>query len=180
MGRPKMPLPWGDTTVIGQVVKVLLAAGVDEVVVVVGGAQEMVRIALREFPARIVFNPDYANGEMVASLQVGLRALPKDVEAALVVLGDQPQIKEAIVQDLIACYQQNEPDVLIPSYQMRRGHPWLIKRRLWQGVLNLSSPQTLRDFLRAQADQVQYLVVDSPTILQDLDSPNDYQRFRPE
>jgi len=40
MGRPKMILPWGDTTVIRQVVSVLLTAKVDDIVVVTGGARD--------------------------------------------------------------------------------------------------------------------------------------------
>ena len=61
MGRPKMILPWGETTVIGQVVNVLLAAGVDDLLVVTGGAREDVESALVDMPVRTIFNPDFAN-----------------------------------------------------------------------------------------------------------------------
>ena len=74
MGRPKMILPWGETTVIGQVANVLLAVGVDDVLVVTGGAQNEVEGALTGMPVRTVFNPEFANGEMMHTLQVGLAA----------------------------------------------------------------------------------------------------------
>ncbi len=105
MGRPKMILPWGETTVIGQVAKVLLAVGVDDVLVVTGGARDEVEGALTGVPVRTVFNPGFANGEMIQTLQVGLVALDRDVDAALVVLGDQPQIEQPVVRSVVTAYE---------------------------------------------------------------------------
>ena len=47
MGKPKMSLPWGKTTVIGQVVTVLVGAGLGEVLVVTGGGRDDGRPARR-------------------------------------------------------------------------------------------------------------------------------------
>ncbi|MFC1997071.1 NTP transferase domain-containing protein [Chloroflexota bacterium] len=178
MGRPKMLLPWGETTVIGQVVSVLLAAGVDDVLVVTGGAQKHVEDALDGMPVRTVFNPDFANGEMMLTLQVGLAALRSDVDAALVVLGDQPQIELAVVQSVIAAFEQYELALVVPSYQRRRGHPWLIPRIIWKDLLELKTPTTMRQFLNEHALDIHYVNVDNPSILQDLDTPDEYQRYQ--
>jgi len=66
-----------------------------------------------------------------------------------------------------------------PSYQMRRGHPMLFHRSLWPEILALHPPQTLRDLLLAHAERIHYVTVDTPTILQDVDTPEDYLKFRP-
>jgi molybdenum cofactor cytidylyltransferase len=178
MGRPKMILPWGDTTVIGRVVSVLLTE-VDEVVVVTGGAKNEVEVALEKLPVRTVFNPDFANGEMLLSLKVGLASFPDDIEATLIALGDQPQIEESVVQQVISGYKQTKSSVVVPSYQMRRGHPWLLAHPLWDTVFDLQPPNTLRDFLRNHAAQINYIEVENPSIIQDLDTPDDYHCFRP-
>ncbi len=178
MGRPKMVLPWGETTVIGRVVEVLLASGVEDIVIVTGGARKEVESALAGYPLRIVYNPDYADGEMTRSLQVGLYALGTRVEAALVVLGDQPQIEQTVLEAVIGAYEQGS-QLVVPSYQIRRGHPWLVARSLWDSLLELRSPETLRDFLNDYASEIVYLDVDTPSIIQDLDTPDDYHRFRP-
>jgi molybdenum cofactor cytidylyltransferase len=175
MGVPKMVLPWKNTTVIGQVVDVLAEAGIDEIVVVTGGAHEQVEAVLKGSPVELVFNPRYAEDEMAFSVQVGLSALPDKVEATLVALGDQPQIECTVVQAILAAYRQSRAAVIVPSYKMRRGHPWLIVRSLWPDVQILPPGQTLRDYLNAQAEKINYLQVDSPSILQDLDTPEDYQ-----
>jgi CTP:molybdopterin cytidylyltransferase MocA len=49
MGVTKMTLPWGDTTVIGQVIRVLLDSGVPDILVVTGGAQSEVQQALQGY-----------------------------------------------------------------------------------------------------------------------------------
>jgi molybdenum cofactor cytidylyltransferase len=62
---------------------------------------------------------------------------------------------------------------------MRRGHPVLIGRPQWQDVLGLREGETLRNFLRRKADQIDYVVVDDPGVIQDLDTPEDYERGAP-
>lgn len=179
MGRPKMTLPWGDTTVIGQVVHTLTTAGVEEIVAVTGGARQQVEQALADMGVRTTFNPRFAQDEMAFSLQVGLEALPEQVAAALVVLGDQPQMECEVVQAVIDAYHKTRALLVVPSYQMRRGHPWILARPLWKAVLALHPPQTLREVINAYARQITYLNVERDSILRDLDTAADYERDRP-
>ena len=179
MGSPKLVLPWGETTVIGRVVKVLSQAGVEEIVVVTGGGRQLVEAALKDAPARIVFNPRFEDDSMALSLQAGLNSLPEAIQAALVVLGDQPQIEVAAVRAILQAYREGHYLLIVPSYRQRRGHPWLLHRSLWREVLNLHPPKTLRDFLRDCSEHIHYLVVDTDSVVSDLDTPEDYKRERP-
>ncbi len=179
MGQPKLVLPWGETTVIGQVVTVLAAAEVAEILVVTGGASQEIELALRGTPARLAFNPRFEASEMVDSLQIGLKQLSGSVEAALIVLGDQPQIKPAVVEAVMQAYQEHQAQLVVPSYQMQRGHPWLVARSLWPELEKLQPPENLRIFLGRHRADILYLAVDSDTILRDLDTPADYEREKP-
>jgi molybdenum cofactor cytidylyltransferase len=174
MGRPKLPLPWGSTTVIGQVVGVLAAAAIAPVVVVSGAEQGAIAQALAATAARVVFNPQYAVDSMLISLQVGLAALPSTSAAALVVLGDQPQIERRVVDTVVAAYWQTQANLVVPSFQMRRGHPWLVARTLWEELQRAESNFTLRQFLQQHAAEIHYVNVPTDSILQDLDTPEDY------
>ncbi len=71
MGQPKMLLPWGKTTVLETVIATFRAADVDDILVVTGGDREQVESLVRD-SARTVFNPGYAAGEMLRSVQTGL------------------------------------------------------------------------------------------------------------
>jgi molybdenum cofactor cytidylyltransferase len=180
MGQPKMVLPWGDTTVIGRVVWVLSQVGIQPIVVVTGDARSQVETALSASGAQLVFNPYFARQEMLVSLKIGLGVLGEDVEAALVVLGDQPQIELDVVLSILERYRSRRAALVVPSFHMHRGHPWLVERRLWRAIFDLDPASTLRDLLNRHADQIDYLNVETPSVLQDLDTPEDYQRQRPQ
>ena len=180
MGTPKMVLPWGSRTVIGQVVSVLEDAGLDQILVVTGGAESEVQQALQPHRVHLVKNEGFMLGDMLSSVQTGLTAaLDGSAQAALIVLGDQPQIQAEVVKALLLRWQITGSAIIIPSTQMRRGHPMLLARSLWQEVLDLPLAGTLRDFLRLRNDWIDYLPVESDSILQDLDTPEDYARQKP-
>lgn len=177
MKRPKQLLPYGEHTVIEHIVSVLLAASVDEVLVVTGHARAAVEGALARWPVRTAFNPDYAEKEMLSSVQVGLTALPVTSQAALLAIGDMPAIQRDVVNQLVRAYRWGDDDsVYIPSYKMRAGHPILVPRPFWKAILSLSADDTLRSVLRAKSTQVRWVVVDTPSVLRDMDTPADYER----
>jgi molybdenum cofactor cytidylyltransferase len=136
--------------------------------------------ALRELPVSTLYNPEFETGEMISSVRVGLQAFDEHTAAVLIALGDQPQIQAETIGALIRVYRDNRALLIVPSYQMRRGHPWLVSRELWQEIMDLHPPQTLRDFLERQAANIQYLVVDTASVLQDIDTPEQYEQYRPE
>jgi molybdenum cofactor cytidylyltransferase len=188
MGQPKLLLPWGNTTVLGQVVATF-AMGLStdsktdcEILVVTGGARdlmeaEVTRLA-KHYPVRSIFNPEYAQGGMLSSIQVGLTALGPDARAALIGLGDQPQVREETVWHICSSFVQTESPLVIPSFQERRGHPWLVARPLWSEILALPTSTIPRQFLNAHKGLVQYVSADESVLL-DLDTPEDYDRQHP-
>jgi molybdenum cofactor cytidylyltransferase len=178
MGQPKLLLPWGATTVLETVIATFKTADVDDVLVVTGGHRESVEALVRD-SARTVFNPDYAEGEMLSSVQAGLAGLKPGVEAILIGLGDQPQMRERSVRAVVDEFRNSGASLVVPSFQRRRGHPWLVARLHWDEILRMRPPVTLRDFLNRHADEIHYVELNNSSILQDLDTPEDYLKSRP-
>lgn len=179
MGQPKMLLPWGKVTVLEHVISVFIQAGIKDILVVVGAEREQIEKVVTKFPIRSVYNKDYANGEMLSSLQHGLRAaltLQPEIQelTTLIGLGDQPQIQEGIVRLICDAYRNTNSRLIVPSFQMRRGHPWLVAQPFWNELLNMKSPETPRDFLNKHTSEIDYVVTNTPSILADLDTPEDY------
>ncbi len=175
MGRFKLLLPWGEHTVIGRVVATLESAEIRRIIVVTGHRAADVEAALAGSSAAIAFNPAYASGEMLSSIQVGLRAIGAGVEAALLCLGDQPQMELATVRAVLAAGQAaGWKRIVIPSCRMQAGHPILLPARLWPEIG--ACPGTLRDVLAAHRADTHYVAVDAPTVLADLDTPEDYAK----
>ena len=178
MGQPKMLLPWGETTVLGQVICTFKSAGIEDILVITGGVREQVE-ALVGNSAQTIFNPNYAEGEMLSSVQVGLGRAKAEAEAVLIGLGDQPQVRARSVQLVVEAYTKSEASLVIPSYRVRRGHPWLVARQYWDEIQRMRPIESLRDFLNDHTNDIHYVEVDDPGILKDLDTPDDYLKSRP-
>jgi len=116
---------------------------------------------------------------MLSSLQAGLAAKKDETRAALICLGDQPQVQFRSVQRILQTYKESQAPIIVPSYQLHRGHPWLVARELWDEILKMRAPKTLRDFLNHHQKNIRYLEFDTPTILQDLDTKEDYLKSKP-
>ena len=187
MGQLKQVMPWGgDGTVIGEVVQRLLrAAGVAEIVVVTGRDRERVEAsvaaaaAAAQFPGaplvRTVFNPKFDRAEMARSLEVGLDVLAGDTLAALVALGDQPQLRGEVVATLLQRWRETQAPVVAPFYKGQRGNPVVLDRAVWPLVRALPDAANPRQIFQA-AGRIEPVDLDDETILRDLDTPEEYAR----
>jgi molybdenum cofactor cytidylyltransferase len=115
---------------------------------------------------------------MLSSIQTGLAGMGPGVLAALIGLGDQPQVREETIRSIGAAFLQRGSPLVIPSFQGRRGHPWLAAWSLWPEILALPISTTPRHFLNAHAGQIEYVAADAST-LKDLDTPEEYDRQHP-
>lgn len=178
MGEPKILMPWGRSTVLQTIISTLQAANVKDVLVVTGGTHRQVESLIGK-TAENVFNVDYKNGKMLSSIQLGLSVKMREASGALICLGDQPQMEERSVRSVCDAFRKNKSKLVVPSYQMQRGHPWLVARGLWDEILQMREPETMRDFLNRYKKEILYVECDTPTILQDVDTPEDYLKYKP-
>jgi len=182
MGQPKLLMPWGKTNILGQVVTTISTTGISDILIVTGGVhgliENMAAELAKSYPVRTAYNPDYNQGGMLSSIKAGLTALGTRTQAALIALGDQPQVRQETVRDICTAYLKKRAALVIPSFENQRGHPWLAGRSLWDEILALPPSVTPRHFLNNHPGQVEYVPADS-SILQDVDTQEDYSRFRP-
>ncbi|MDX2160109.1 MAG: selenium cofactor biosynthesis protein YqeC [bacterium] len=179
MGQPKPLLEWEPgRTILDRILEQATLAGVNHTLVVTGHyAEQVAQIAARH-GAATVFNPDYTTGDMLTSLKTGLRALPANIDAALIALGDQPMIDAGVTRQVMHTYARGGVRIAAPSYQMRRGHPILIDKALWGELLDLPAGGAPRDVINRHAAEIVYLNVDDENVLHDLDTPAQYQAAR--
>jgi len=179
MGQHKILLPWQDgKTIIEHIVEQLVRARLEEIVVVVGHQADAVKRLLKPYGVTCVLNKAYKNGEMLVSMQTGLRAMSPRAAAALIVLGDQPRIEPRTIYKVLKAYAEGKGDIVMPSYEMRRGHPYLLDRRYWQDILALKVGQSPREVMNAHSAAIAYVEVNNDSILRDIDTPQDYREER--
>ena len=180
MGRPKQLLPLGAGTILTTVVDTLLAAGCTPVVCVLGSSNTQVAAALAGRPVETVYNPDWDTGEMLSSVQCGLRHLSRmdSFPGCLVALGDQPGLTVATVQALVGIVAADPDRLVFCSHGMRRQHPIHLPASLWPRICELPVSSTLRAVTGDPQLPVAYMNVDSFNDFRDLDTPEQYDSYR--
>ena len=175
MGAQKLLLPFGGKTVVAHIVDQIIASTVDEVHVVVGHEGRRVSRELSDRHASVVTNPDYESG-MLSSVRCGLTALGRECRAVMVALGDQPSVTSKLIDRMVQSFAATEKQILVPSYDGRRGHPVLFSANYRDEILTQYNNVGLRGLLRAHPDDVFELNVSSSAVLSDMDCPEDYRR----
>ena len=146
------------------------------VLVVTGAGAEEVQKALANLPVCFIHNPDWESGQST-SVKAGVAALSNDVAAAMVFLGDQPQIPLHVVEEIIETYRSSitaEP-IFIPTVDGKRANPVLLDRSIFAQLVHLAGDTGARA-LFAQFP-ICYIPFSEPDLLLDIDNPDDYQRL---
>lgn len=181
MGQPKVLLPWTEKqTILEHIVDQLLNARIEHIVVVSGHMAKEVKALMEPMGVKVVYNRSYKTGEMLSSLKVGLHALPENVSASLVVLGDQPRIQPKVVYQILTAYSEGIGEIIAPRFESQRGHPILIDRRFWPDIWNLPRGSAPRVAIEMQSERIHYVNVDTDSVVSDVDTPDDYtdERWR--
>lgn len=127
-GSPKQRI------LLPRVLERLSETSVDEIVVVEGAySLEAASYKLLQGPpVRIVSCPGWERGPG-ASLRCGVEALGAEVEAAVVVLADGPNIAPEAVERVLTEWRSSG-GIVAASYDGGRGHPLVLGRADWTDV----------------------------------------------
>ena len=170
LGQPKQLLPFGTTTLLGRVVaEARAASALDEVVVVTGGAATEVRRRVDFAGAKVVENPEFAQG-CSSSYRTGLEALDPRAQAVAVLLGDQPGVDRTVVDE----WRLTQDRIMLASYKTREGHPLVFARALFDQLVALQGDKAAWKIVDAHRDWIRAVPVDRPHP-RDVNTWEDYE-----
>jgi CTP:molybdopterin cytidylyltransferase MocA len=173
MGAFKPLLPFGARTVVETCVDNLRAAGVGEIVVVVGHRGAEVRARLQDWPVRFAVNEE-AESEMSVSIARGVAQLPDEAQAVLIALVDQPAVTPDIIGRVLATRAETGARLVVPEYEGRGGHPVLIDLAYRAELLKLDAGRGLRALFARHRLATRRVAVTSPYVRRDMDTWADY------
>jgi len=149
----KQLLAFGDRTMVGHVVAVVEGTSLDPIVVVTGHRAKEVEFAIALQRARFARNPDYATGNL-SSLRVGLAAVG-DVDAAMILLADQPELDPDDIETLVTAWEEWRPFAVVATYEGLVGHPWVLSAAAIASAEHLKGRKALWNWLTdTHADEV--------------------------
>lgn len=144
-------------------------AAVDELLVVMPVEHQALESALTTVAHRRVMNPD-ARGGMASSIACGIAALPANVEAAVIALGDQPLVRADVVRQLVQEWRASGAPVVAPHYRDGRGHPVVFGRECFGKLRMLEGDRGAAAVIQSVADRVRLVRVDDDAPV-DVDTP---------
>lgn len=176
LGQPKQLLPYRGTTLLGWVVgQAERAAGLDEVVVVLGRASEEIRERVDFGGAKVIDNPVFGEG-CASSYRAGIGAVDPNCDAIMILLGDQPGIGPEVIDRVAEDWRQSGGQIVLSSYRGRKGHPMLFARPLFDKLVELHGDKAAWKLVDANPGLVRETFFDLP-FPDDIDTREDFERL---
>lgn len=165
-------------TMVENVVTAVRHSTVCATYVVLGHEAEQISAVLTGQDVHLVTAPDYATG-LAASLRAGIAALPDDVTAAIICLGDMPLVTASVLDALIVAHKDGGGrPIAVPVHDGRRGNPVLWDRRFFADLVALEGDEGARSLLSRYGSDVVTVEVADDAVLVDFDTKDDVAAFR--
>ena len=179
MGRPKLLLPWGKTSIIGHLIEQWRALAAAQIAIVRRPGDRELDAELDRLgfpPPDRIENPRPERG-MFSSIvcAAGWDGWQDGLTTWALVLGDQPHLRPDTLRALLAFHRNHPHAVCQPVYDGHARHPVLLPRRVFAGLKD-SSAETLKDFLKPFSGQGVQCPMDDSGLALDLDRPEDYEK----
>jgi molybdenum cofactor cytidylyltransferase len=97
--------------------------------------------------------------------------VPAACDTVLFTLVDHPAIAPATVDRVL----ESDAAIAIPRHRGKRGHPVLVRRRIFEEFLTEPLSAKVRDVIDRHAAEIEYVEVDDPGISDDIDDPGLYE-----
>ncbi|MBI5790126.1 MAG: NTP transferase domain-containing protein [Rhodocyclales bacterium] len=177
-GSNKLLQPVAGVPMVRRAANAALASRSVAMVVVTGHAADAVRASLVGLDLEFAHNADHESG-MASTLRAGLRALPADTDAVVVVLGDMPFVSAAHIDRLIAAFDPARGNIVVPMKDGRRGNPIVWPRAFFDEMQQVQGDVGARELLQRHADRVDVVAFDDDAIFADVDTPEALRALEP-
>jgi len=172
MGKFKPMLPIGGTTFIKRLISQMRAAGVEDIVVVTGYRHDELEKHLKDMKVKTVFNDRFYATQMLDSVKMGIDELKDSCDKVMLSPVDVVMSPQWLYEKVI----KSKADFVRPLYNGEPGHPVLIKKTLFDYILNYEGDRGLRGAVESSGKKILNLDVEDPNILLDADTFEDYRK----
>lgn len=193
MGTPKQLLDYGGDSFLKRAIEGFIRSKADDIIVVCGYMFERMKqhildsnysISKNELLKRLIIveNAGYKDGQL-SSIKAGLNAFiqKKAIDfyrGFMIQLIDRPLVRYETFIKLKERFVSSAQPILLPSYQMKRGHPACFSSVFISRILSLGRNASLKDILSSYESGIDYLNVDDAGIITNVDTPLEYEKIK--
>ena len=173
-GGDKISALMGGKQVVCYVVDDLVAAGLEEIMLVVRPETVAERLACNG-EAKIVRNAHYREG-MASSIRAAVNNAGNDCDGLLLVNGDMPLFGQARYREMVAIFLNNPDCIVAATVSGVRRNPAIFPASMMKELLGLKGEDGGRKLLASYSGNVVEYAVGSITAVMDIDTPQDLEK----
>jgi molybdenum cofactor cytidylyltransferase len=180
-GANKLLLDWQGKPILTHTISNVLAAGFQEVLLVLGNNEDEIKSVLKGYgnELKIIINPDYKKG-LTSSIQQGVNAADDQTHGFIICLGDMFDIKGLDYAKLARYHLLKTPEeelITLPKVGDQIGNPVIFSQSFRSRIMGHDDPEGCKLIVKASMHSVQYFKSNILQFLQDIDTWNDYHRL---
>jgi len=177
-GSPKALARFSGGSVIERLQNTLLKSKLTDIIIVLGAHDEQIRpLVLKHKTIRVVHNKDYNLGQ-TCSFKIGLAALKPETRAVLLLPVDYPLISTAAVDALIDGFAEEPCDILVPTFNARRGHPPVFNASLKKELLALDNGRGINSVFSQEGRSIREMELKDPGVVKTFNTPEEFEALR--
>ena len=172
VGENKLAKKIQGVPLIKHSVKNILAASIDELIIVLGYQKEIIeKLIDKNEKIKFIFNKDFESG-MASSIKTGLDNLSEKTEAFFICLGDMPMINHDIYNQLIK--SKDNKEIIVPTYKGQQGNPVLFDKSMKETVMNITGDVGAKKILELNKDKILNLEINDQSITKGFNTQDDF------
>lgn len=176
MTTPKILLSFGDEgTFLEKIISSYRSAGINSIYLTVNSETQkaLIKSGLSVLPElkKIIINP-FPERERFFSIQNALRSV-ESYNNYFIQDSDRPFVDSLLLGSMMSTM---DSDYLIPEYNGKGGHPVIISENVKRFILNADAESTTLRGVLGNFDGKRF-PVESPSVLININSQEDYQRY---
>lgn len=173
---PKALAEFQGQTIIEHTQKMLIETALDEIVIVLGHEQERIKPhLLNHKKIKFVYNKNFNFGQ-TSSFQSGLKVLSPETSGVFLLPADYPVVKKSTINKLISHLDQmGHKNILIPTFQGKKGHPPCFSSSLFDEFAQLDISEGINTISHRHKDQVDWLEVDDSGVLETFNTQEEFK-----
>ncbi len=178
MGYPKALLEFRGRTFLQSILEASAALRIQRRIVVLGPNGDKILKNHDLHDVTVVWTQEFESGP-IGSIRAAIREIqPHPVDGLLVWPVDMPHVTIAAVETLLDGFRAGHSAIAVPAFEGKGGHPVIFGRAVFAELLDTPDGEGAKAVVRADPGRVLKVEVDDPAVVEDLNTPSEYQTLR--